>query len=145
MNTNDDQSTMAISPDVDRLQRRLLISKRWLDAVPKVRPDPCLIRRARDNEGGLETCPLKGETIIGRHGDGMFRYPSEMESMSRQHFRILVATDGRCFAYVCENAKNGLHINGREVTSRRLIHGDQIYAGGEEFVFAEQTYSVLPE
>jgi pSer/pThr/pTyr-binding forkhead associated (FHA) protein len=141
----DNQTTLPISPELDRLQRRLLISRRWLDAAPPVRSEPCLIRRARDNNDNLETCPLKGETIIGRHGDGPFRYPSEMESMSRQHFRILVATDGRCFAHVCENAKNGLHINGREVTSRRLIHGDQIYAGGEEFVFAEQTYSVLPE
>jgi len=48
-----------------------------------------------------------------------------------------IAADGRCFAQVCENARNGLHVNGREVTTRRLIHGDQIYAGGEEFVFAE--------
>ena len=141
----DNQTTLPISPELDCLQRRLLISKRWLDAAPPVRPQPSLIRRTREGAGELEACPLQGEMIIGRHGDGPFRYPSEMESMSRQHFRILVAADGRCFAHVCENAKNGLHINGREVTSRRLIHGDQIYAGGEEFVFAEQTYSVLPE
>ena len=141
MSKNDNQTTLAISPELDHLQRRLLISKRWLDAFPEARPDPCLIRRTLEGEGELETCPLRSATIVGRHGDGMFRYPPEMESMSRQHFRILVTTDGRCFAQVCENAKNGLHVNGREVTSRRLIHGDQIYAGGEEFVFAEQTPS----
>jgi len=139
MSPNDDQSTLAISPDLDRLQRRLLISKRWLDAVPNDRPGPSLIRRTRDGDGQLESCPLHGELIVGRHGDGPFRYPPEMESMSREHFRILVANDGRCFVQVCENAKNGLHVNGREVTTRRLIHGDQIYAGGEEFVFAERT------
>ena len=137
MNTNDDQSTMAISADVDRLQRRLLISKRWLDAVPNDQPKPCLIRRTRADDGRLEACPLQGEMIVGRHGDGPFRYQPEMESMSRQHFRIFVAHDGRCFVKVCENAKNGLYVNGREVTTRRLIHGDQLYAGGEEFVFAE--------
>jgi hypothetical protein len=137
MSTQDDQSTLAIPPDVDRLQRRLLISKRWLDAIPEDRRQPCLIRRTREADGRLEACPLHGEMVVGRHGDGPFRYPPEMESMSRKHFRILVAHDGRCFAQVCENARNGLHINGREVTTRRLIHGDRIYAGGEEFVFAE--------
>ncbi len=137
MSPHDDQSTLAISPDLDHLQRRLLISKRWLDAISTAQSKPCLIRRTREDDGRLEACPLHGEMIVGRHGDGPFRYPPEMESMSRQHFRILVAPDGRCFVQVCENAKNGLHVNGREVTTRRLIHGDQIYAGGEEFVFAE--------
>ena len=137
MSTNDDKSTLAISPDLDRLQRRLLISRRWLDAIPEVRLEPCLIRRAGGDDGQLEACPLRGEMIVGRQGDAPFRYPQEMEAMSRRHFRILVANDGRCFVQACANAKNGLHVNGREVATRRLVHGDQIYAGGEEFVFAE--------
>lgn len=136
MKPDDTITTQPWSGDqVAALQTRLLDSKRLLDAFPADLPTPCLLRRVSGNaQGDVAALPLAGEVVVGRKGDPPFCFPED-SSLSRRHFRILVGDSGRCFAEPLTST-NKLWINGRHITShRRLVHGDQIHAGNQDFVF----------
>lgn len=136
MKTETDKTTLPWTADeLETLQTHLIASKRLLDAFPASLPEPCLLRRAPDQGAdAVEAIPLSGEIVVGRKkGDPPLAFPAD-GSLSARHFRILMGLEGRCYAEDLRST-NGLWINGRRVRERLLIHGDQIHAGNQDFVF----------
>lgn len=121
--------------DLEVLCARLAASKRLLDAFPGPLPSPCLLREVADNDSGdVEALALtEGVVNVGREGDSPYRFPGD-RSLGRRHFRILMTSEGTCYAQDLRS-KNHLWINGKEVSCRRLVHGDRIHAGNLDFVF----------
>ncbi len=120
--------------DLQSLKSRLLRSKRLLDAFPASLPRPSLLQEVADTGAGeVVALPLNGVVTIGRAGDPPFCFQDD-SSLSCWHFRILVGEDGTCYAQDLQS-KGHLWINGRRVDHRRLVHGDHIHAGNQDFVF----------
>lgn len=137
MKTETDKTTLPWTADeLETLQTHLIASKRLLDAFPASLPEPCLLRRAPDRGAdAVEAIPLSGEIVVGRKkGDSPLVFPED-GLLSARHFRILVGPEGRCYAEDLRST-NGLWINGRRLCQPRLlVHGDQIHAGNQDFVF----------
>lgn len=74
---------------------------------------------------------LDGVNVIGRAADAAIRIDSP--GISRYHARILVAHDDVTLEDLV--SKNGTHVNGAPVTTRRLSDGDQIRIGGAVLTF----------
>lgn len=128
------------------LRNRLRESRRVLAAFPAGLPSASLLRRlpppadAKPGEIAVEALPLprEGRVVVGRKGDVPFAFPEDA-ALSNPHFQIVVdGGTGRCRAEALK-ASNGLWINGRKVTERWLVHGDQIHAGSQDFVFHDGT------
>ena len=135
MKTAADKTTVPwTAHELELLQNRLIASQRLLGAVPESLPGPCLLRRAPGQGADcVEALPLSGAIVVGRKGDPPLAFPEDA-SLSARHFRLLAGREGRCYAEDLRST-NGLWINGRRVQERLLIHGDQIHAGNQDFVF----------
>ncbi|MBX3746721.1 MAG: FHA domain-containing protein [Verrucomicrobiae bacterium] len=131
------ESTRPWSPgEVTTLQRRLIESGRVLRAFEDCLEVPCLLWTSGGGAGKetVQALPLEHPVVtVGRRGDPPLAF-SEDRSMSNRHFRVLRGPNGVCYAEDL-GSTNGLWINGRQVASRRLVHGDSIHAGNQDFVF----------
>lgn len=135
MKPHQDRSTLRwTAAQTELFVKRLLDSKRLLDAFPGPLPAPSLLREVPDIGGGdVEAIPLTGGVVVGRAGDVPLRFPED-SSLSARHFQVLVGHNGRCYADDLHST-NGLWVNGRRVEYRLLRHGDQIHAGAQDWVF----------
>lgn len=135
MKANQNPRTLRWTPaQAEMFVRRLLDSRRLLDAFPGPLPAPSLLRKVADTGGGdVEAIPLTAGVVAGRAGDAPFRFPED-PSLSKRHFQVLVGRNGHCYADDLHST-NGLWVNGRRVEYRLLRHGDLIHAGAQDWVF----------
>lgn len=124
------------SRDVAALKQRLIESGRVLRAYGRTPEHASLlwISGGGSRSEAIQAMALEHPvTTVGRRGDPPLAFASD-RSMSNRHFQVLVGPDGSCYVEDL-GSTNGLWINGRMVESRRLVHGDRIHAGSQDFVF----------
>ena len=87
---------------------------------------------------------VKAEITIGRHPSCDVVFPADLQSISRQHAKLV--RDGNRFK-VIDSSTNGTTVNGQKVSTQYLKNGDVITfaADGPKVSFIAQASSLQPE